>query len=134
MSGRKGWIGVDLDGTLARYDIWHGIYHIGEPIKPMVERVCKWLAEGQEVRIFTARVCEAEGDRNSIATVASIKRAIQQWCLTHIGMALEVTNVKDFNMIQLWDDRAVQVIPNTGLSYQYDMICVHPAMVQAVPQ
>jgi hypothetical protein len=29
-----GWIGVDLDGTLAHYDGWKGIDHIGEPIKP----------------------------------------------------------------------------------------------------
>jgi hypothetical protein len=27
---------------------------------------------------------------------------------------LEVTNAKDMDMIELWDDRAVQVIPNTG--------------------
>ena len=25
----KGWIGVDLDGTLAQYDHWRGIEHIG---------------------------------------------------------------------------------------------------------
>ena len=28
----SGWIGVDLDGTLARYDGWRGIDHIGEPM------------------------------------------------------------------------------------------------------
>ena len=26
-----------------------------------------------------------------------------------------MTHEKDFRMIQLWDDRCVQVIPNTGL-------------------
>ena len=51
-----GWIGVDLDGTLARYDGWKGPEHIGEPLMPMVERVKAWLAEGREVRIMTARV------------------------------------------------------------------------------
>jgi len=24
------WIGVDLDGTLATYDMWRGLDHIGE--------------------------------------------------------------------------------------------------------
>ncbi len=26
-----GWIDVDLDGTLAQYDGWKGVAHIGEP-------------------------------------------------------------------------------------------------------
>jgi len=52
----NGWIGVDLDGTLAYYDEWRGLYHIGEPIPAMVDRVKRWLAEGRDVRIFTARV------------------------------------------------------------------------------
>ena len=30
----KGWYGFDLDGTLAKYDGWKGIDHIGEPVKP----------------------------------------------------------------------------------------------------
>jgi hypothetical protein len=27
---------------------------------------------------------------------------------------LEVTNVKDLHMVELWDDRCVQVVSNTG--------------------
>ena len=27
----KGWIGVDLDGTLAHYDKWRGVEHVGDP-------------------------------------------------------------------------------------------------------
>lgn len=34
----KGWIGVDLDGTLAEYDGWKGPDEIGAPVEPMVER------------------------------------------------------------------------------------------------
>jgi hypothetical protein len=30
-------------------------------------------------------------------------------------VVLPVTNVKTFDIIEIWDDRAVQVIPNTGL-------------------
>jgi hypothetical protein len=102
----KGWIGVDLDGTLAEYDYWHGDHHIGRPIPAMVERVRKWLSEGQEVRIFTARACG-----NDI-------EPIKKWCLKHIGCELPITCVKDYGMIELWDDRAIQVIPNKGVAIQ----------------
>jgi hypothetical protein len=37
----KGWIGVDLDGTLAESTKWVSPSHIGEPIHKMVERVKK---------------------------------------------------------------------------------------------
>lgn len=105
----SGWIGVDLDGTLAEYDGWHGIGHIGKPIKPMVDRVKRWLDEGRDVRIFTARV--SEGDtKKRLAARATIIR----WSKQHIGQALRSTNVKDFAMDELWDDRAVTVEANTG--------------------
>lgn len=109
MSEHKGWIGVDLDGTLARYDEWRGVAHIGDPVPVMLERVKAWLAAGQEVRIFTARVTPNDGNEH-IA-----RRYIQRWLLKHLGVELAVTNQKDFAMIQLWDDRAVQVEPNTGI-------------------
>lgn len=105
----KGWIGVDLDGTLAQYvsgDIKrYGVYHIGSPIPEMVARVQKWLLEGRDVRIFTARI--AHGD-------PTVTQAIRDWCEKYIGRRLEVTNVKDFHMDQLWDDRCIQVVQNTG--------------------
>lgn len=44
-----GWIGVDLDGTLAEYHGWDD-GRIGAPIPKMVQRVKQWLAEGKEVR------------------------------------------------------------------------------------
>lgn len=105
MSG--GWIGVDLDGTLAYYAGWRGINHIGAPIRPMVERIRHWLDAGLEVRIFTARVA---GSQNGLA-----ERYIQEWLRDECALPpLPVTNVKDFAMVELWDDRAVQVVPNTG--------------------
>lgn len=114
MAGSE-WIGVDLDGTLAVYnrgDLFHnGNTYIGPPVEPMLNRVKKWLADGIEVRIFTARVSEEHpGD------LKKIRDAIEAWCLEHIGQVLKITNVKDYSMIELWDDRSVQVIPNTGLS------------------
>lgn len=117
----NGWIGVDLDGTLAHYDGWKGPDHIGEPIAPMVERVKAWLAKGCEVRIFTARydggeVALAMGNPNGeyFRDRGRVARVIQDWTEKHIGVRLPVTNVKDFGMVELWDDRCVQVIQNTG--------------------
>lgn len=52
----NGWIGVDLDGTLAHYDTWEKWNVFGPPIRLMVNRVRKWLDEGKTVKIFTARV------------------------------------------------------------------------------
>ena len=104
----NGWIGVDLDGTLAMYDEWAGADNIGEPIPLMLERVKKWLDSGQEVRIFTARV------GGSTEEVVRALPYIEAWCLEHIGRKLIVTCRKDYDMIELWDDRCVQVIPNTG--------------------
>ena len=105
---KRPWIGVDLDGTLAVYDGWRGAYHIGEPIAPMVERVRRWLDGGLCVKIFTARV------DGSPEYVAEVKTAINEWVYQHLGTQLEITNVKDHGMTELWDDRAVQVEPNTG--------------------
>jgi hypothetical protein len=110
-----GYIAVDLDGTLAEYhygDLYkNGNTYIGSPVPAMLERVKRWLDNGIEVRIFTARVSEEHpGD------LQKIREAIEAWCLEHIGQVLKVTNVKDYSMIELWDDRSVQVIPNTGIS------------------
>ena len=46
---------------------------------------------------------------------------IQNWLVRHgfvweDGLPLEITDRKDFHMIQLWDDRAVEVIQNTGMT------------------
>lgn len=105
---KGGWIGVDLDGTLAHYDHWRGADHIGEPIQPMLTRVQTWLAEGKNVKIFTARMTEPHRDG------IDVRRRIQDWCEEHGLPRLEVTNVKDYWMVEVWDDRAVQVIMNTG--------------------
>jgi hypothetical protein len=99
----SGWIGVDLDGTLAFWDMWRGMEHIGKPIPSMVLRVKNWLAKGREVKIFTARACDVEAIP-----------FIEKWCLEHIGKILPVTNMKDFDMIEIWDDRAIRVRENSG--------------------
>jgi hypothetical protein len=119
----KGWIGVDLDGTLAEYHGW-GDGSIGKPIPLMIERVKRWLSEGREVRIVTARVwCDPRqwdyaGARGRSQESYEAEAAIQAWCRTHLGVALPVTCMKDFGMIELWDDRAIQVLANTGVRFR----------------
>ena len=117
----SGWIGVDLDGTLAEYGGWKGPGHIGAPIAAMVNRVKRWVSEGREVRIFTARVdgggvALSMGDPNGeqCRDVDNVRAHIEAWCKEHIGVVLPITNVKDYGMIALWDDRAVHVKTNTG--------------------
>lgn len=105
----KGWIAVDFDGTLSTYEGNWGI--TGDPIMPMVNRVKAWLAKGQEVRIFTARVSFKNDDRN-----AEVRNAIEAWCEKHLGQKLAVTCVKDYACIEIWDDKAVRVVKNTGMT------------------
>jgi hypothetical protein len=119
----NGWVGVDLDGTLAEY---HGYdprdpLMIGRPIPRMVKLVKRLLKKGVTVKIFTARV---DGGvyasdfgpeaKKQYRNVRLVRMSIQDWCHIHIGERLEVTNVKDARMIKLYDDRAVQVEMNTG--------------------
>lgn len=105
----KGWIGVDLDGTLASYHGWVAPTHIGCPVPPMVARVEQWLVEGKDVRILTARVYPGKEDH------AICRDAINEWLTDVFGQTLPITHEKDHAMIELWDDRCVQVIPNYGL-------------------
>jgi hypothetical protein len=109
----NGWIGVDLDGTLAHYTGWKGATHIGAPGPAMVERVKGWLAAGKTVKIFTARI-HGQGMPIIGGGTEDVRSPIEEWCVKHIGQKLEVTNVKDFGMVELWDDRAIQVELNTG--------------------
>lgn len=113
MSNPGAWIGVDLDGTLAVYDGYKGLNGIGAPVPKMVERVKKWLAEGKTVKILTARVAQSVWRQRNEDVFRTVL-AIQDWCEEHIGVRLEVTCIKDYSMVELWDDRAVQVVPNTG--------------------
>jgi hypothetical protein len=66
-----------------------------------------WLAKGVEVRIVTARAADERATP-----------VIHAWLVDVAGLPpLAVTDRKDYKMLQLWDDRCVQVIPNTGIPY-----------------
>jgi hypothetical protein len=103
------WIGFDLDSTLAYHEPGESIDIIGDPIPMMLARVMEYLNKGMEVRIVTARVEQP----NDPVFVQVQRMLIHNWCVKHIGRPLKIQANKDFAMIKLYDDRAVQVIPNT---------------------
>ena len=124
----EGWIGFDLDGTLAKYNGWKGIDHIGEPVKPMVELIKKLHYQGRRVKILTARIApmkledgtigqqyktEPNGDGGGTRQYAC--QYINDWCHFNLGFVPEIVFAKDHLMIELYDDRVKQVEPNTGL-------------------
>lgn len=118
MPKENGWIGVDFDGTLARDGGGTHSWLVDDqpPVPAMVERVKRWLAEGKQVRIVTARAnpvdCAELGVMDDFrAGLASIAR----WCQLHLGAVLPIVCSKDYQMLELWDDRAVQVVKNRGV-------------------
>jgi hypothetical protein len=105
------WIGCDLDGTLAEY---HGSLKgsIGKAIPRMVERIKLHLKNGDCVKIFTARV----SSHVSVYDRGYQTMLIQAFCRANLGTILEVTAEKDYEMISCYDDRAVEIVPNTGMT------------------
>ena len=141
----KGWYGFDLDGTLAKYDGWKGIDHIGEPVKPMVELIKQMRDKGKVVKIMTARIaprlcgethaqgcrcgrCEEEAGKPPVLQEqylvelgndgTTVKRRasdyVRDWCADNLGFIPEIVYQKDHLMLELYDDRVKQVVPNEG--------------------
>ena len=107
----KKWTGFDLDGTLAEYHGWKGIEHIGKPIKPMCDLIKKLHSDGKLVKILTARVAPRKDGADAILA----RQCIRKWCVENLGFVPDITHEKDSCMEELYDDRAVQVIPNKGI-------------------
>ena len=105
------WIGVDLDGTLAYEAEWRGIEYIGDPIPRMVSRVKQLLADGENVRIFTARASHLQSEEEREIAI----QRVEAWCEKHIGTRLPVTNEKDHFLKYFLDDRAISVVCNKGI-------------------
>ncbi|WP_309400445.1 hypothetical protein [Cerasicoccus maritimus] len=109
------WIGVDLDGTLAKFQSWRGIGHVGKPIPDMMERVRRWRSEGIKVKIFTAR-----------AQYEDYLPPIRKWLKKQKLEDMEITNELDPYVLEIWDDRAIQVISNTGQIYRHPSVTARP--------
>jgi hypothetical protein len=71
------------------------------------------LAHSDEVYIFSARVCPgsdwktAQHATQAMAEMAESSRKL-------FGTVLPITCLKAWDWHEIWDDRAKQVIPNTG--------------------
>ncbi len=135
LAAEGGWIGVDLDGTMFTYTDWVPWNQFGVPIQPMIDRVNAWIVAGVGVRIFTARVglpdsvsypqglpiyygkrfppnvCRVTSQHFSDSMMVA---EIQGHCAKHGLPRLPVQCYKDLHTIEIWDDRAIQVVANTG--------------------
>jgi hypothetical protein len=132
-SDKVGWIGFDLDGVLAEYHGAQNNFEIGPPIPAMVAKAKQLLAEGWELKIFTARVdggliyptLHPEVDPVTVEVyrqIALVVRMVQDWTEKHLGKRLAVTCQKDAGMRMLYDDRCVQIESNTGRILGKDII------------
>jgi len=99
-------VAVDLDKTLAEMKGSFKPGVIGKPIPEMVDRVKKMVADGEDVRIFTARVADDPKGTE--------RAAIEAWLHRNIGQTLPITDRKTAQTKLILDDRARQVEPNTG--------------------
>ena len=97
------WTGIDLDGTLAYYNRTSPYDEIGDPVPAMLTLVKELINNGIRVKIFTARAQDPEQ-----------KPIIREWLKVNGLPELEITNIKDYNMQWLLDDRCIQVERNTG--------------------
>lgn len=104
------WIGFDLDGTLAKYpEVYDG--RIGEPVESMVRIVRDVLESGMGAKIFTARA--SSNNPNRERNIEAVKR----WLVEKCGLPpLEVTAEKDAWAVALYDDIAVNVERDKGVS------------------
>ena len=80
----------------------------------MKKRILNYIAEGMDVKIFTARVGQPCQKTNR--SIEQITTLIQDW-LEENGMPrLDVTCKKTRECIRIYDDKAVQVIPNMDIT------------------
>ena len=76
---------IDLDGTLATYDKWQGLDHIGAPIDGAIEFVAK-LAKFGKIIIYTNRMSYRFNKLTTKAEKDGSKTIIKNW--------LESNNIK----------------------------------------
>lgn len=117
---KKRRIGCDLDGCLAEDipDEPFDYKRIGKPVPAMLQVIKEHLEAGDEVFIFTARASTKDHFTIFNGTeeeyLKAIKEPIERWCLEHLGQVLPISAEKDYRTTIYYDDRARQVIRNTG--------------------
>lgn len=108
-------IAVDLDGTLARYDGWRGIDHIGDPLPGAAEFVRRLRQLGR-VMIYTTR-CTSEVRGDDRGDPGELRDRIANWCNAH-GIEFDEiwTGQGKPLYAALVDDRAVACRPQDDAS------------------
>ena len=100
-------VAIDLDGTLAQYDGWKGIEHVGEPHKGARQFTEALRNAGCYIIIHTARTCTANSDNGKAGDV------VRNWLECH-GSCFDVvwTGVGKPIACAYVDDRAVACAPD----------------------
>lgn len=111
------WVGFDFDKTLATDISGDTSGVLGEPIGPMVELAKEYIEAGVEVKVLTARVWVPSDERwkpELARECAATRIKMMDWTEKHLGKRLTITCEKDPKLDHLYDDRAIEVEPNTG--------------------
>lgn len=112
---RKASRAVDFDKTLAYYESKWKARKIGPAIPEMVEQVKKWLAQGDKVTIFTARISQLyDPDEAQFNDVYEQIAMIRDFCKENGLPELPITAVKKKEFTHFYDDKAFHVVPNKG--------------------
>lgn len=98
------WYGFDFDGSLVVED-YENFYLCGKET-PLVALMVKLLDEGKKVKIFTARTPEYRGDIYHFLARNGLE-----------NRNIEITSVKDGALRRFYDDRAIGVNKNTGMTH-----------------
>jgi len=95
---------IDFDGTIAYYDPNGNSGDIGEPIPGMLDKINNWIKQGIKIKIFTGR-----------ANIPESIKPMKLWLKLNGFPELEITNTKGIDHDLILDDKAREVIFNTGV-------------------
>ena len=101
-------VAVDLDGTLAEYTTWQGVYHIGPPVEKMASIVLNHIKQGDTVVIFTSRLSDE-------AEAPIVRHVIRAWLFKWKLPYMESTAIKRKEFKIFYDDRARRIQQNMGV-------------------
>jgi hypothetical protein len=115
----KAWWGFDIDKTAFVDEGGTRGGVIGEPIQGIIRRIKYFLRTGRNVCIVTARVHPSEPD--AAAQRLLIQDTLDATLGKEMAIRIPIRCDKDRHMIDLYDDRAKQVIPNRGVLVQNEL-------------
>lgn len=106
---------IDFDGSLAHYDHFRGVDHLGDAVPEAVHKVQEARKRGEQVWIHTARISPSDDSFEQGIDATQGFVLLAQWCLQNIGELLPITNIKNRRWKFMMDDRGRELIPNTGV-------------------